>query len=123
LRILTWDEAAIDEIVALCHSSLGDRCSFEIYMNADGTRESLGIFAPPANKGSALNLVMAQLGIAREQVVTMGDNFNDVPMFACSATSVAMANGPVAVRQRATLVAPSNDEEGIAWALRELQIV
>jgi hydroxymethylpyrimidine pyrophosphatase-like HAD family hydrolase len=76
-----------------------------------------------ANKGTALNLVMQRLGVAREQVVTIGDNYNDLPMFACGDISVAMANAPAAVKQQASLIAPSNDDEGVAWALQKLQIV
>jgi hydroxymethylpyrimidine pyrophosphatase-like HAD family hydrolase len=53
----------------------------------------------------------------------MGDNYNDLPMFACGDISVAMANAPAAVRQRVSLVAPSNDDEGVAWAFKKLQIV
>lgn len=123
LRIMTWDGRAIDELTTFCRTKASEHCSFEVYMNPDGTRESLGIFALLANKGTAIKLVMEQLGLSREQVVTIGDNFNDLPMFACGDISVAMANGPEAVKQQATLVAPSNDEEGVAWALHELQIV
>lgn len=50
----------------------------------------------------------------------MGDNFNDLPMFACGRISVAMGNAPRAVQQQATHVAPSNDAEGVAWAIQTL---
>jgi Cof subfamily protein (haloacid dehalogenase superfamily) len=122
-RILVWDVQAIEAISALCRSELAEQCGVEPYVNADGTYHSLGIFAPMANKGAALKLVMQRLGITREQVVTIGDNFNDLPMFACGDISVAMRNAPDAVKQQASVVAPSNDEEGIAWALKEFAIV
>jgi HAD superfamily hydrolase (TIGR01484 family) len=123
LRILAWHPQAIEAIGAFCRTSLHQHCSVEVYANSEGVPQSLGIFAPLANKGTALTLVMERLGVAREEVVTMGDNFNDLPMFACGITSVAMGNAPQAIKQRARLVAPSNDDEGVAWALRELQIV
>jgi Cof subfamily protein (haloacid dehalogenase superfamily) len=123
LRILAWDTQAITEIGGLCRSELAGQCGVELYVNPDGTYHSLGVFAPMANKGVALNLVMQRLNVTREQVVTIGDNFNDLPMFACSDTSVAMRNAPSAVKQQASLVAPSNDDEGVAWALRALGIV
>jgi Cof subfamily protein (haloacid dehalogenase superfamily) len=123
LRILTWQVEAIEAIGAFCRSTLTEHCSVEVYVKSVGEAQSLGIFAPLANKGAALTLVMDRLGVRREQVVTMGDNFNDLPMFACGEISVAMANAPDAVRQQASLLAPSNDDEGIAWALKEFQIV
>lgn len=124
LRILTGQVEAIDPLATFCRTQLQGQCTVEVYMKADGiTQHSLGVFAPLANKGTAITLVMERLGLTREQVVTIGDNFNDLPMFACSGISVAMANAPEAVKQQATLIAPSNDDEGIAWALQELQIV
>jgi 5-amino-6-(5-phospho-D-ribitylamino)uracil phosphatase len=123
LRVLTWHPQAIDTIDAFCRTTLRADCSVERYVNAAGEAQSLGIFAPLANKGVALTLVMERLGVARGEVVTVGDNFNDLPMFACGAVSVAMANAPEAVRQQATLVAPSNDDEGIAWLLQHLALI
>ena len=123
LRILTWQPQAIEGIATFCKSKLQDQCGVELYVNPDGSHQSLGVFAPSANKGSALDLVIKQLGLKREQVVTIGDNFNDLPMFACGEVSVAMANAPEAVKQRASLIAPSNDNEGVAWALSKLEIV
>ncbi|RIK38489.1 MAG: hypothetical protein DCC57_20870 [Chloroflexi bacterium] len=80
----------------------------------------MGSFALQANKGTALRGVMDRLGISGAQVMTMGDNFNDLPMFACGRISVAMGNAPRPVQQQATHVASSNDAEGVAWAIQTL---
>ena len=122
LRILTGQAQAIEGIRAFCRSELRNQCSVELYVNPDGSHHSLGVFASSANKGTAIALIMKQLGLTREQVVTIGDNFNDLSMFACGEISVAMANAPDAVKQQASLIAPSNDDEGVAWVLKELQI-
>jgi hydroxymethylpyrimidine pyrophosphatase-like HAD family hydrolase len=34
-----------------------------------------------------------------------------------------MMNAPESVKQQASLIAPSNDDEGVAWALKALGIV
>jgi HAD superfamily hydrolase (TIGR01484 family) len=122
LRILTWHPQAIKAIDSFCSTTLRAHCSVERYVNGADEAQSLGIFAPRANKGMALTLIMQRLGVMREQVVTVGDNYNDLPMFACGDVSVAMGNAPEAVRQRATLVAPSHDDEGIAWLLQYLKL-
>lgn len=123
LRILTWHPAAIAVIDEFCRTTLSTQCTVERYVNRAGEAQSLGIFARQANKGVALTLVMERLGVTREEVVTVGDNFNDLPMFACGGISVAMGNASEAVRQQAMLVAPSNDDEGIAWLLQHLRLV
>jgi len=52
--------------------------------------------------------------------VAIGDQDNDLTMFEVAGLAVAMANAPPAVRAAADVIAPSNDEGGVAWALREL---
>jgi len=54
--------------------------------------------------------------------MAIGDNVNDIPMFECAQISIAVSNATEQVKQMATIVAPSNDEEGVAWALREFDI-
>jgi hydroxymethylpyrimidine pyrophosphatase-like HAD family hydrolase len=49
--------------------------------------------------------------------VVIGDNLNDLPMFPYARVRVAMGNAPEAVKQQALMIAPSNDEEGVAWVL------
>jgi hydroxymethylpyrimidine pyrophosphatase-like HAD family hydrolase len=39
-------------------------------------------------------------------------------MFTRAGISVAMGNAPADVKERATVVGPTNDDEGVAWALR-----
>ena len=56
------------------------------------------------------------------QVMAIGDNLNDLPMFSRARISVAMSNAPNQVKRGATAVAPSNDDEGVAWALKEFGI-
>lgn len=122
VRILTSDPEAVKSIQSLCQSKFPDQCYAEIYYRPDGGIHSLGIFAPRANKGDALDLVLRRLGISQSQVMAIGDNLNDLPMFSRARISVAMSNAPDQVKRSATVVAPSNDDEGVAWALKEFGI-
>lgn len=70
-----------------------------------------------ADKGSALRLVCGHLGLDIRQTLAMGDTGPDVGMFRVVGHSVAMANAPPEVQAEAQTVAPSNDEDGVAWAL------
>lgn len=93
-------------------------CRAETYYEPDGSLHSLCIFPLPADKGTALRLVAGKLGIPLGQVLAIGDNPNDMPMFAAAGTSVAMGNAPPEVKDSATVVGPTNDDEGVAWAVR-----
>jgi len=123
VRMLAWQPEAISGVQSLCQSEFAHECYTEIYYRPDGEIGSLGVFALEANKGTALGLVLARLGMLPDQALAIGDNVNDVPMFARAGISVAMSNAPDVVKNRAKMVAPSHDEEGVAWALTECGVV
>lgn len=118
VRMLVTQPDAVETIRALCQSQFPDQCYAQTYYHPDGSIESLCVSARGADKGTALRLVLGRLGIPAEQALAIGDNPNDLPMFACAGTSVAVGNATEQVKRQATAVAPSNDEEGVAWVLR-----
>lgn len=73
-----------------------------------------------ANKGTALQSLAQYLNIPLERVLVIGDSPNDISMFQVAGTAIAMGNATLAVKEAAHRVAPSNDQEGVAWVLREL---
>lgn len=78
------------------------------------TPDFLEFFDPAAGKGQALVALRERLGLPREAVVAIGDGENDLPLLAEAGLAVAMANGAATTRQAASIVAPSNDEDGVA---------
>ena len=122
LRVLAFQPAAIEGIRALCEAEFAGRCQVELYAGADGVPHSLGVLAPGATKGAGLALVCAQTGIAPEAVMAIGDNACDLSMFPYAGVRVVMGNAPDDVRERAAsmgaIFAPSNDDEGVAWAVQ-----
>ncbi|MFV0405694.1 MAG: HAD hydrolase family protein [Propioniciclava sp.] len=65
-------------------------------------------------KASALARFAADLGIASDDVVALGDNVNDVEMLAWAGCGVAMANATPEARAVADEVTASNDADGFA---------
>lgn len=120
VRILVSQPEAIDSIGSLCQSRFHGQCRTETYYNPDGTRPSLGVFSPHADKGTGLALVLERLAVKKEQVLVIGDDLCDLTMFPYARVRVAVANALDEVRQQASVVVPSNDEEGVAWALETL---
>ncbi|WP_170270400.1 Cof-type HAD-IIB family hydrolase [Heliorestis acidaminivorans] len=70
-----------------------------------------------AGKGEALHFLAERLNISREAVMAIGDSYNDLDMLDYAGISVAMGNGAQEVRERASWIAPTNQEGGVAVAL------
>ncbi|MBV9840330.1 MAG: HAD family phosphatase [Sphingomonadaceae bacterium] len=80
----------------------------------------LDITARAANKGDGIAALAKAAGVALDDVVAIGDQRNDMAMFARAGLSIAMAQGPDEVRAAATKVTASNDEDGVAKAIDEI---
>jgi Cof subfamily protein (haloacid dehalogenase superfamily) len=73
---------------------------------------------PVANKGTAVqHLAENILGFDRTEVMTVGDNFNDLEMIEYAGIGVAMGNAPQGLKDLADWVAPDVDEDGAAAAI------
>ena len=119
-RILVWQMAAIQKLEAVCQENFSGACHIEMFYKPDSKLELMGIFACGADKGSALKFVLEKLSIDPNKMMAIGDNANDLAMFGTSGVSVAMGNAPLDIQQAANFVAPSNEDEGVAWALENL---
>ncbi len=79
--------------------------------------EYLEFMHPNANKGEALRILAARLGVARDDVLAFGDGSNDAPMMEWAGFSVAMGSAKEAVKRIASWVAPPFEEDGFAEAV------
>jgi Cof subfamily protein (haloacid dehalogenase superfamily) len=77
------------------------------------------ITAPGATKGRALAWRAAQLGLSREEVMAVGDNFNDLEMLEYAGTPVVMANAVEDLKRRGWHVTGHQDEAGLAQAIAQ----
>lgn len=73
---------------------------------------------PLVNKGAAVRfLAEDMLGLAAENVMAIGDNFNDLEMLRYAGLGVAMGSAPTEVKAAAGWVAPDVDADGVAAAI------
>jgi hypothetical protein len=84
----------------------------------------LDILPAGCSKASAL-LHLAELrNIDASEILAIGDNWNDVPMFQIAGRSAVMANAPedlcALAAERGWLIAPSNDEDGVASVIESV---
>ncbi len=70
-----------------------------------------------ASKAIALEKMGEYYGICREEIIAVGDGFNDLSMIRYAGLGVAMANAPSEVREAAGFVTFSNDEDGVAHVI------
>jgi Cof subfamily protein (haloacid dehalogenase superfamily) len=72
------------------------------------------------NKGTAIDFIAKELlGITSQNVLAIGDNYNDVEMLAYAGIGVAMGNAPDDVRANADWVAPDIEADGVAVAIEK----
>lgn len=84
------------------------------YLSKDNYLE---VTAKHVSKEHALLEVAKYYDIPLEQIMTIGDNFNDSPMLALANLGVAMVNAPEGVKKSENLVTASNDQHGVTQAI------
>ncbi|TGA99164.1 HAD family phosphatase [Sporolactobacillus shoreae] len=76
-----------------------------------------------ANKAAALELLINDFQIGREETAAFGDNFNDLEMLRFAGVGIAMGNAPEAIRASANFVTRSNDQDGIVRGLEKFGVI
>jgi 5-amino-6-(5-phospho-D-ribitylamino)uracil phosphatase len=88
------------------------------YLEQDFTL--LDILNPAASKGAGVAAAAAELGVAREEIMAIGDNYNDLEMLLFAGTGVVMANAPLTLREIGGLhPTASNRDDGVALAIEQ----
>ncbi len=78
----------------------------------------LDILHPQASKGEGVAAAAEEYGLTREEVMAVGDNFNDLEMLHYAGTGVVMGNADVGLRSIEGFHATAtNDEDGVALAI------
>ncbi len=78
----------------------------------------LDVMNKDCSKGSALAVWAKRTGIDPSEVMAIGDNFNDLEMLAFAGRPVLMGNSDPALGQDGWAVTASNDDDGVARAIR-----
>jgi hydroxymethylpyrimidine pyrophosphatase-like HAD family hydrolase len=71
------------------------------------------------SKGHALERWARHRGIAREQVMAIGDNYNDVEMLDFAGVPVIMGNACEELKQAGYQLTLGNDQGGVAAAIEQ----
>ncbi|MFH1550165.1 MAG: HAD hydrolase family protein, partial [Planctomycetota bacterium] len=98
---------------------LGDSVRVHIAKDIIGDYSILEVMSPRAGKWNAVRHLARTRGIAREEIVAVGDNYNDIELVGNAGFGVAMGNAVEAVKEVAAHITSSNDEEGLYNALKK----
>ena len=77
------------------------------------------VSAKDVDKWNALEEIIGLMNISKEEVVTIGDNANDLKMITNAGLGVAMGESAPYVKQSADIIAPTNDEDGVVIFLEK----
>lgn len=99
-----------DQVHAAVAEVVGDRA----VVSHSGSPGLAEIAAAGVTKGLALADWCAERDVPSEAVWAFGDMPNDIPMLSWAGRSFAVANAHADVREMASDVCPSNDEDGVA---------
>lgn len=80
----------------------------------------LDVLTRGCSKGHAVARWAERRGIEREQVMAIGDNFNDIEMLEFAGVPVVMGNACSELKKRGWHVTGTHDEDGVASALAEV---
>lgn len=97
-------------------SLLSDEGELSFYAGSD----FLELMPRGINKGVAIDDLMKYYGLAKSQIMTIGDDFNDIEMLSKSGVSVAMGNAVAEVKSIAKYVTSTNEENGVARIIEQL---
>jgi Cof subfamily protein (haloacid dehalogenase superfamily) len=78
----------------------------------------LDVLRADVSKGSALRRWAELRGIDRESVMAIGDNWNDLEMLEFAGRPVVMGNSVAGLKERGWAVTGTNDQAGLADAIR-----
>ena len=73
-----------------------------------------------AQKGRIISKVIKKLNIEKDEVMVLGDSFNDYSMFTEFNNSFAMGNAIDEIKNIATYITDSNDNNGVAKAIYKM---
>ena len=121
IQVCTFGELAeLQRIRPLLRERLAGRTTCHLLSSAKYLGNFLEFQNGAASKWAALSDILAANGIPPDEVVAVGDDENDISMLRSAGLGIAMGNAAYAVKSAAHVVAPSNDEDGVARVIGKL---
>ena len=72
------------------------------------------------DKARSLERLLEIIGMNQSDMMAFGDGYNDKSMIMMAGFGVAMRNGQASVKAVADYIAPSNEEDGVAYVIENM---
>jgi Cof subfamily protein (haloacid dehalogenase superfamily) len=92
-------------------------CSVNFVTRGGYGSAELAVLPAGCSKASGVAALAAHYGLAMEEVMALGDNYNDLEMLRGAGWGVAMGQAPEPVKAAAKAVTTTNLEDGVALAI------
>lgn len=92
---------------------------FEKYTVVRSTPYFLEFLNKEVNKGVGVEMLAKNLGVKREEVITLGDAGNDLHMIEYAGLGIAMGNAFDEVKEVANYITDTNENDGVAKAIEK----
>jgi hypothetical protein len=103
--------------LALRNASFAAEYAIAATVYEDRNFSMIDVLNPICSKGSSLAEWAALRGVAREEVLAIGDNHNDLEMLTFAGIPVVMGNGVAELKNFGWHETASNDQGGVAAAI------
>lgn len=107
--IVLQEPSRLKEIEARWKPIIGDR----MYMTISKPF-FLEFMNPNVDKGKSILRLAGQLGICAEEIIAIGDSYNDISMIKMAGLGVAMQNAAASVKEIADYITDDNEHDGVA---------
>ncbi|MDR3321319.1 MAG: Cof-type HAD-IIB family hydrolase [Synergistaceae bacterium] len=114
---ITGTDKEAESLVPFLSGKFGD----EIYVTRSNSN-FVEVMNKDVNKAKGLAKLAGIMGIQMCDVMAVGDGENDVEMVAMAGFGIAMDNGAEKIKKAAFRVAPTNDENGVSWAVERFAL-
>lgn len=89
------------------------------YKSIEKSKVLIDIVSHGVSKGNGIKQYAELKGIKKNEIVAIGNDFNDISMLECAGFSIAMGNAEEMVKSKADYVTKDNNNHGVAHAIRE----
>lgn len=74
------------------------------------------------DKAQSLSVLLEEIGMTKNEMIAIGDGFNDLSMIQYAGLGIAMENAQNVVKQAADFITLSNEEDGVAYAVEKFYL-
>lgn len=100
-------------------NSIGDAAAHPTTSWVPGNVVDIHITHALATKKHAIEELLKMLNVTKEEVIGIGDSFNDLPLLNSVGLKIVVGNAPEELKKIADYVAPTLEEDGVAIAIEK----